>query len=121
MNSKAWRILNSWYTDCQTPVRLGQHLSPFFSLGRGVRQGSILSPSLFLLIMDPFLRELQSLSVGTSVNGMYVGGFLHADDIRTLAASPSSLETQVAIVTKFAKENLLKLNTSKCEIIVVGL
>ena len=68
--------------------------------------------------MDPLLREIHSLSVGTSVKGMYAGRFLHADDIRTLAASPSSLETQVAIVTKFAKENLLKLNTSKCEIIV---
>ena len=50
-----------------------------------MRQGSILSLSLFLLIMDPLLRELQSLSVGTSVNGMYAGGFLHADDIRTLS------------------------------------
>ena len=93
VNSKTWHILNSWYIDCQTSVRLGQHLSPLFSLGRGVRQGSILSPSLFLLIIDPLLRELQSLSVGTSVNGMYAGGFLHADDICTLAASPSSLET----------------------------
>ena len=120
VNSKTWRILNSWYTDCQTSVRLGRHTSPLFSLGRGVRQGSVLSPSLFLLVMDPLLRELQSLSVGTSVNGMYAGGFLHADDIRTLATSPSSLETQVSIVSNFTKGNFLKLNTSKCEIIVFG-
>ena len=83
-------------------------------------QGSILSPSLFLLVMDPLLRELQSLSVGTSVNDMYAGGFLHADDIRTLATTPSSLETQVSTVLKFTRENFLKLNTSKCEIIMFG-
>lgn len=120
VNSKTWRILNSWYTNCQTSVRLGQHVSPPFTLGRGVRQGSILSPSLFLLIMDPLIRELQSLSVGISVNNMYAGGFLHADDIRTLATTPSSLETQVSTVAKFTRENFLKLNTSKCEIIVFG-
>ena len=91
VNSKTWRILSSWYINCQTSVRLGQ---PSFTLGSCVRQGSILSPSLFLLVMDPLLRELQSLSVGTSVNDMYAGGFLHADDIRTLAITPSSLETQ---------------------------
>ena len=76
VNSKTWRILNSWYINCQTSVRLGKHVSPSFTLGRRVRQGSILSPSLFLLVMDPLLRELQSLSVGTSVNCMYAGGFL---------------------------------------------
>ena len=91
--------------DWQTSVRLGQHVSPPFSLRCGVRQGSILSPSLLLLIMDPLLRQLQSLSVGTSVNGMYTGGFLNADDIRTLVTTPSSLETQVSTVSKFAKEN----------------
>ena len=120
MNSKTWRVLSSWYINCQTSVRLGQHVSPSFTLGRGVRQGSILSPSLFLLVMDPLLRELQSLSVGTSVNDMYAGGFLHADDIRTLATTPSSLETQVSTVLKFTRENFLKLNTSKCEIIMFG-
>ena len=103
VNSKTWRILSSWYINCQTSVRLGQHVSPSFTLARGVRQGSILSPSLFLLVMDPLLRELQS---GTSVNDMYAG---HADDIRTLATTPSSPETQVSTVLKFTRENLLNL------------
>ena len=49
---------------------------------------------------------------------MYAGGFIHADDIRTLATTPSSLETQVSTVSKFTRENFFKLNTSKCEIVV---
>lgn len=77
VNSSTWLILNSWYTDCHTSVCLGQHGCPLFSLECGVHQGSILLPLLFLLVMDPFLRELQSLSIGISVNGMYAGGFLH--------------------------------------------
>ena len=40
--------------------------------------------------------------------------------IRTLATTPSSLETQVSTVLKFTKENFLKLNTTKCEIIMFG-
>ena len=91
MNSKTWCILRSWCVNCQSSVRLGQHISPSFPLGRGVRQGSVLSPALFFLVMDPFLRQLQSLSIGASVNNMYAGGFLHADDIRTLATNASSL------------------------------
>ena len=115
VNSKTWCLLRSWYEDCSTSIRLGQHLSTPFALERGVRQGSILSP--FLLVMDPLLRQLQSLSIGASVNNMIAGGFLHADDIRTLANNSSSMEAQIATVRRFANDNFLTLNTSKCEIV----
>ena len=68
--------------------------------------------------MDPLLRQLQSLSIGATVNNMYAGAFLHADDIRTLASNLSSLEAQVTTVKKFTEENFLKLNAAKCEIII---
>ena len=51
--------------------------------------------------MDPLLRQLQSLSLGATVNNMFSGGFMHADDIRTLAASASTLKAQMSTVTKF--------------------
>ena len=49
---------------------------------------------------------------------MQSGGFLHADDIRTLASNLSSLEEQISTVSKFTSENFLKLNASKCEVIM---
>ena len=60
--------------------------------------------------MDPLLWVLKASGLGLSVNNFYAGGFLHADDIRTLAASTNSLEAQVPIVKDFANENFLKLN-----------
>ena len=117
VNAKTWRILQDWYTESQSSVRLGQHVSSPFVLGRGVRQGSVLSPALFLLVMDPLLRELQSLCIGASVNNMYVGGFMHADDIRTLAPTITTLEAQISTIKRFTEENFLKLNTSKCEVV----
>ena len=57
-------------------------------------------------------------ALGPSINNLYVGGFLHADDIRTLASSLDVLDTQVSLVQRLAKENFLKLNTRKCEVVV---
>ena len=51
------------------------------------------------------------------MNDYYAGGFLHADDIRTLSTSIDSLEVQVSAVHDFARNNFLKLNFQKCEII----
>ena len=98
-------------------MHLGQHVSSPFVLGRGVQQGSVLSPALFLLVIDPLLRELQSLSIGALVNNMYVGESLHADDIRTLAPTVTTLEAQISTIKRLTEENFLKLNTSKCEVV----
>ena len=69
--------------------------SESYPVERGVKQGSVLSPALFLLVMDPLL---QSSGVGLSINNFYASGFLHADDIHTVATSPESLEDQVTMV-----------------------
>ena len=74
--------------------------------------------NLFLVMMDPLLQQLEKLSLGTSVNNFYTGGFLHADNIRTLSNSISTLEAQAALVQKVANYNFLKLNVGKYEVIV---
>ena len=65
-------------------------LSHSFLVERKVKQGSVLSPALFLLVMNPLLRQLQASGLGLTVNSFYASGILHADDIRTLATSDES-------------------------------
>ena len=116
VNGKMWRLLKSWYDGGSCKVRIDEMLSENFWVERGVKQGSVLSPVLFRLVMDPLLSQLQAPGVGLTVNKFYAGGFLHADNIRTLATSEESLQYQVALVRAFVEENLLKLNVSKCKI-----
>ena len=67
--------------------------SKSYPVERGVKQGSVLSPALFVLVMDPLLSKLQSSEMDLFIN--YAGGFLHADDICTVATSPEFVEEQV--------------------------
>ena len=118
VKGKMWRLLESWYKGGSCQVKVDGRVSDRFMVERGVKQGSVLSPTLFLLIMDPLLSQLQASGLGLSVNQYYVGGYLHADDIRTLATSEESLKQQVALVNVFADRNFLRLNISKCEIVM---
>jgi len=63
-----------------------------------LKQGSVLSPVLFLIVMDPLLKHLQESCLGLSDNNFYAGGFLHADDIRSVAIPNVSLERQTALM-----------------------
>lgn len=81
INGKGWRLLRSWYEDVCAVVTIKGASSPMFHLNRGVRQGSVLSPILFLVLMDDLLRSLEANKAGVSIEGLYLGGACHADDI----------------------------------------
>ena len=119
VNGKCWRLMKSWYegATCQVKVDDGM-LSEPYPIQRGVKQEPVLSPAFFLLVMDPLLRVLEQSGLGLSVNNFYAGGFIHADDSRTLATSTGSVEGQVMMVKDFAAHNFLKLNVQKCEIVM---
>ena len=70
--------------------------------------------------MDPLLRELEESKLGPSISGIYAGAYAHADDIRTITSSLSSLNQQVRMVQNFAKENALVLNPAKCEVLITS-
>ena len=65
VNGKMWRLLKSWYTRGSCQVKLDGMLSQSFHVKRGVKQ--VLSPALFLLVMDPLLKQLQTSGLMTEV------------------------------------------------------
>ena len=112
-NQSAYRraisCVKSWYEGGSGQVKLDGRLSKRLLVGRGVKQGLVLPPAL---VMVPLLQQLQASDVGLTVNRLYAGGFLHADDIKTLATSEESLKRQIDLVKCFADQNLLNLNAT---------
>ena len=120
IDGKAWRLIRNWYDNPKCRVRVNGQLSSTFTLERGVLQGSVLSPTLFLLVMDPLLTSLSDTGLGPSISNTYAGAFAHADDIRTVTSSLATLQQQINMVQTFATENALVLNPSKCEVLMVS-
>ena len=118
ITGKTWRLIKDWYADVRSHVRVGKATSSPISISRGVRQGSVLPPLLFLLIMDPLLIELKRRSCGPSVCGLYLGAFSHADDIRTLSTNISDCQLQINLVKEFTTSQGLTLNIDKCEAVI---
>ena len=52
------KILRSWYDGGSCCVKVDGRLSEMHPVERGVKQGSVLSPALFLLVLDPRVAEV---------------------------------------------------------------
>ena len=120
VNGKAWRLLQNWYHGPKGRVRVGSQLTPPITIERSVLQGSALSPVLFLLIMDPLLKSLESSQLGPFIRKTYARAFVHADDVHTLTSSLLTLQKQINSVQSFIDENAFILNPTKCEVLSVS-
>ena len=65
---------------------------------------------LSLLVMDLLQTQFQRSSVGLSINNFYAGGFLHADDIRSL---PTSLKLQESVSQQFCEGNFSQAHNTE--------
>ena len=85
-----------------------------------MKQGSVLSPTIFLIVINQLVKQLRDKKHGLSVCNTYVGVAIHADDLRTTAPSKEVMDIQAKIITRLATGNDLKLNESKLEVVKVS-
>ena len=112
--------MTAWYHDLTSQVRLGTYMSEPIAISRGIRQGSVLSPMLFNLVMDPLLSELRTRCLGISINGLFLGAFGHADDLRTMASNIEDATHQASFINSFTRSRGLHLCPEKCALLQSG-
>lgn len=95
INGKAWRVISHIYSNILAVIRSGSSYSSHNSISRGVQQGSVLSPTFFLVVMDKLLLSMSKGKIGISICNLYLAGVAHADDVRAVVTSVKATEDQV--------------------------
>ena len=113
-------ILRNWYSHNTSAVLWNSSISHPFPIRQGVRQGAVLSPLLYSIFVNDLLLHLSSSGHGTSVNGIFCGSPMFADDLALVSESVSDLQSMLNIVTHYATTWRYKLNASKSSILVIG-
>ena len=99
-------------------MKVNNKCSDSFPVDRGVKQGSVLSPTLFIAVMDSLLSLLESSGQGLTFSGLNVGNSAHADDVRAASISMTAAQMQGNLINAFCKANSLKLNANKTELMM---
>lgn len=82
---------------------------------RGGKQGDPPSSTLFNLVIDPLLRELETQGLGLSVYKDRTSILTYADDIVAMADTPEDLQAQANHINTYLKSVGLRLSVPKCK------
>ena len=105
-----------------TTVRTGHGTTDWFQIGKGLRQGYILSPCLFNLHAEYIMRNagLETAQAGIKIAGRNVNNFRYADDTTFMAESEEELKSLLMKVKEESETVGLKLNILKTNIMASG-
>lgn len=119
-NEKDLRLIVTLYWTQRAAIRLERGTSENFEIKRGVRQGCILSPSLFNLYTENIFRSIDNSNLGIKVGGYRINNLRYADDTVLLAENEEDLQKIVDIINTSGKEYNMKMNAKKTKTMVIS-
>ena len=111
-------LLRNLYAGQEATVRNGHGTTDWFQIGKGVRQGCILSPCLFNFYAEYIMRNtgLDEAQAGIKIAGRNINNLRYADDTTLMAESEEELKSLLMKVKEESEKVGLKLNIQKTKI-----
>ena len=108
-------LLRNLYTGQEATVRAGLGTADWFQIGKGVCQGCILSPCLFIFYAEYIMRNagLDEAQAGVKIDGRKINNLIYADDTTFMAESKEKLKNLLMKVNEEHEKGDLKLNIQK--------
>ena len=115
-------LLRSPYAGQEATVRIGHGTTDWFQIGKGVRQGCILSPCLFNLYAEYIMRNagLEEAQAGIEIAERIINNLRYADETTLMAKSEEELFSLLMKVKEESEKVGLKLNIQKTKIMTIG-
>ena len=129
-HSKLWKIgqeigipdhltclLRNLYAGQETTVRTRHATPDWFQIGKGVRQGCILSPCLYNLYAEYIMWNagLDEAQAGIKISGRNINNLRYADDTTLMAESKEELKSLLMKVKKETEKAGFKAQHSENE------
>ena len=108
-------LLRNLYAGQEATVKTGLGTTDWFEIGKGVRQGCILSPCLFNLYAEYIMRNagLEESQTGIMIAGRIISNRRYADDTTLMAESEEELKSLLMKGKEESEKVDLKLNIQK--------
>ena len=115
-------LLRNLYAGQEATVRTGHGTRDRFQIGKGVRQGCILSPCLFNLYAEYIMRipGLEEAQAGIKIARRNINNLRYTDDTILMAEKGKELKSLLMKAKEESEKVGLKLNIQKTKIVASG-
>ena len=115
-------LLRNLYAGQEAAVRTGHGTTDWFQIGKGVRQGCILSPCLFNFYAEYIMRNvgLEEAQARIKIARRNINNLRYADDTTLMAESEEELKSLLMKVKEESEKVSLELNIQKMKIMASG-
>ena len=105
-------LLRNMYAGRVTTVTTGHGTTDWFQIGKGVRQGCILSPCIFNFYTEYIMRNagLEEAQAGIKIAGRNINNLRNADYTTLMAEIEEELKSHLMKVKEKSEKLGLKLN-----------
>jgi len=121
ITGKFFISLMSMYNSLISCVRVNGDFSDFFDCPVGVRQGCILSPTLFSLVINTLAKHMNEngkhgVQLLPGLLELFI--LLFADDVALVSTTPSGLQNQLNVLKNCCDQLKLQVNEEKTKVMV---
>ena len=87
---------------------------------KSIKQGGILSPSLFTVYIDDLLKKLRASGIGCHILSIFLAAIMFADNLALLAPTRGAMQEMILICHKYHSEYFLTCNAKKTKSMIFG-
>ena len=113
-------LLFTWYQCSVAFVKWNGQCSSLYRLLAGVRQGGVLSPILFAMLVDSLIKRIMKSNLGCHIGLLCISILMYADDLILVSASACDLQKMIDLCISELSNLDLQVNIKKSQCIRIG-
>ena len=117
INGKIYNAIRAMYSFCKCCVNINGWVTDNFVSNYGVKQGDVLSPTLFNFYINDLALKIKEMNMGIDIDGYNLSILLYADDMAIISDSEEHLQGMLDILHEWCYKWRIRVNCKKTNIV----
>ena len=115
------KVIQHMYSNTGVSIKLSDGMTESFKSNIGVKQGCVMSPTLFNIFISDFPESLKEVDCApVKLHDILIRCLLFADDIVLLSESAEGLQNSLNKLEEYCSKWLLTVNTKKTKVLIMN-